>query len=64
MKKTHYIEPALCMTDLQPEHIIAASNEITGTSGNFNKSTMEEGDGDDAAVKATPYSVWDDDWSF
>ncbi len=63
MKKTLYIQPALRMTYLQPERIIAGSNEIYGTSGTFNKETMEEGSGDDAAVKVHSYSVWDEDWS-
>lgn len=42
---------------------LATSNELAGTGIDINKSTMEYGNGDDAAVKGTSYSVWDDDWS-
>ena len=42
---------------------LALSNEVDGMGINVNKSTMEYGSGDDAAVKGSNYSVWDDDWS-
>jgi len=42
---------------------LATSNEVSGVGIDFNKTNMGSGSGDDAAVKATDYSVWDDDWS-
>lgn len=42
---------------------LASSNELESRGIDFNKTNMGSGSGDDAAVKATDYSVWDDDWS-
>jgi len=57
MKKT-YIKPILGVFHSQLMDILANSNEISGTSGYFNRDTMDDGDGSDAAAKG---SYWDDD---
>lgn len=62
MKKI-YIQPALTSVLVNSERPLAQSNEVAGQGINFNKSTMESNNGDDAAVKGANYSVWDDDWS-
>ncbi|MBR0272849.1 MAG: hypothetical protein IJQ59_02005 [Bacteroidaceae bacterium] len=47
---------------VQATAMLAASNEFNGTSASLNSSTMEEGNGDDAAVKVNNYNVWDEAW--
>lgn len=46
------------------ERPLAGSNQVEGKGINFNKSTMEEDYGDDAAVKGSNYPAWDDEWSW
>ena len=48
---------------VKSERPLASSNEVSGVGIDFNKTNMESGSGDDAAVKGASYSVWDDDWS-
>lgn len=62
MKKL-YIQPALTAVIVNSERPLAGSNEVFGQGINFNKSTMESNNGDDAAVKGANYSVWDYDWN-
>lgn len=62
MKKI-YIQPIMTTVIVNHQRPLATSNELAGTGIDINKSTMEYGNGDDAAVKGTSYSVWDDDWS-
>ncbi len=62
MKKI-YIQPALTAVIVNSERPLAGSNEVSGQGINFNKSTMESDNGDDAAVKGDNYSFWDYDWN-
>ena len=62
MKKI-YIQPALTSVIVNSERPLAQSNEVSGQGINFNKTNMDSGSGDDAAVKVNNYSVWDEDWS-
>ena len=62
MKKI-YIQPALTSVIVNSECPLAQSNEVQGKGINFNKTNMDSGSGDDAAVKVNNYSVWDEDWS-
>lgn len=45
------------------ESPLAASNQVNNAGIIMNKSSMESGGGDDAAVKGDRYSIWEDDWS-
>ncbi len=62
MKKI-YIQPALTSVIVNSECPLAGSNEVFGQGIDFNKTNMDAGSGNDAAVKNANYSVWDDDWS-
>ncbi len=62
MKKL-YIRPTMTTVMVKSERPLAGSNEVLGMGIDFNKTNMESGSGDDAAVKGASYSVWDDDWS-
>ena len=62
MKKI-YIQPALTSVIVNSERPLAQSNEVQVQGINFNKTNMDSGIGDDAAVKVNNYSVWDEDWS-
>ncbi len=62
MKQNKYIKPAIAVLTLHGETMLAASNEVVGNNINFNRSTMEEGLGDDAAVKGSAAdNFWEDE---
>ncbi len=51
MKKI-YIQPTFALCPVSSEHPLAGSNEVEGLGINFFEPTMEDGSGDDSAVKA------------
>lgn len=61
MKKI-YQQPKVTVINMKTEQPLAASNQYDTTSNSImvNGNTMDEGNGDDAAVKS--YNVWDDSW--
>lgn len=62
MRKT-YQQPCLTVCQMQTEaYLLSASNQMDGNNIRFNQDTMQEGSGDDAAVKGQTYSIWDDAW--
>ena len=60
MKKS-YITPATAIHSTQPALPLAVSNVLNGQGIHTNSDTMEEGDGDDAAIKGNA-EYWDFNW--
>ena len=56
MNKKQYITPAAVALQLEAQGPLAASNGFENSSIIVNPETMDEGDGDDAAVKDNAYS--------
>ena len=58
MKKIQYIAPALCITTVGLENMIAFSGP-----GTTSKAASQEAGMDVKAASREDYNVWDDDWS-
>lgn len=57
MNKKAYIIPALCVTKLNVENMIAVSGPAMSTNSASQDAGME------VKVDRPSYNVWDDDWS-
>ena len=64
MKKTVYIAPAVFITKIHVENMIAESvNGVAGVDGLSVGGTSSEAGVTTGNVKSESYNVWDDDWS-
>ncbi len=61
MKKI-YFRPSTTVSHFCSELPLVNSNVVNNAGIDMNKSTMESGSGDDAAVKRGNYSIWEDNW--